>query len=91
VGAYLLGAWGLPYSIVEAVAHHHDPTRVPHEKLDIVDAVYVSGLMADHYLLQLPDSLEVARLYLEKYAADARFVQLTKTAEHWLNTPQEQL
>lgn len=25
VGAYLLGIWGLPASLVEAVAHHHDP------------------------------------------------------------------
>ena len=28
IGAYLLGIWGLPYSIVEAVAHHHTP-RAP--------------------------------------------------------------
>jgi len=28
VGAYLLGIWGLPPSIVEAVAHHHDPAAV---------------------------------------------------------------
>lgn len=28
VGAYLLGIWGLPQSIVEAVAHHHDPAAV---------------------------------------------------------------
>jgi len=25
IGAYLLGAWGLPHEIVQAVAHHHDP------------------------------------------------------------------
>ena len=31
VGAYLLGAWGLPYSIVEVVAHHHEPDLLPHE------------------------------------------------------------
>ena len=31
VGAYLLGLWGLPDSLVEAVAFHHDPRRaVPH-------------------------------------------------------------
>ena len=28
VGAYLLGIWGLPPSIVDAVAHHHDPAAV---------------------------------------------------------------
>ena len=28
IGAYLLAIWGLPYAVVEAVAHHHRPTRV---------------------------------------------------------------
>ncbi len=28
VGAYLLGIWGLPFSLVEAVAHHHRPERI---------------------------------------------------------------
>ena len=27
-GAYLLGLWGLPFSIVEAVAFHHRPSTV---------------------------------------------------------------
>src|SRR5262249_19161152 len=27
VGAYLLGIWGLPTPVVEAVAHHHNPER----------------------------------------------------------------
>jgi putative nucleotidyltransferase with HDIG domain len=42
VGAYLLGIWGLPYVIVEAVAHHHQPARVPHTTFDVLDAVYVA-------------------------------------------------
>jgi HD-like signal output (HDOD) protein len=28
VGAYLLGLWGLPYALVEAVANHHRPERI---------------------------------------------------------------
>jgi HD-like signal output (HDOD) protein len=28
VGAYLLGVWGLPYSVVEAVANHHHAERI---------------------------------------------------------------
>ena len=34
IGAYLLGLWGLPYSVVEAVALHHGPNRVPHQNFD---------------------------------------------------------
>jgi HD-like signal output (HDOD) protein len=30
IGAYLLGLWGIPSLTVEAIAHHHDPTRIPH-------------------------------------------------------------
>ncbi|MCH7979188.1 MAG: HDOD domain-containing protein [Acidobacteria bacterium] len=46
IGAYLLGLWGLPYSVAEAVAHHHKPKRVPHQSFDAVGAVYVANLLA---------------------------------------------
>jgi HD-like signal output (HDOD) protein/ActR/RegA family two-component response regulator len=46
IGAYLLGLWGLPYVLVEAVAYHHGPSRVPHENFDAVSAVYVANLLA---------------------------------------------
>jgi HD-like signal output (HDOD) protein len=46
IGAYLLGLWGLPYILVEAVALHHGPNRVPHENFDAVSAVYVANLLA---------------------------------------------
>lgn len=87
VGAYLLGAWGLPYTIVEAVAHHNDPLCVPHDLLDIVDAVYLSGLVADHFLFERANSLELARVHLQRYAAEDRLTQLTQAAERWLKAP----
>jgi putative nucleotidyltransferase with HDIG domain len=46
VGAYLLGIWGLPYSVVEAVAYHHNPLAVRHKTFDVVDAVYIANLLA---------------------------------------------
>jgi len=46
VGAYLLGLWGLPYSIIEAVANHHEPGRVVHDKFAIVDAVHAASALA---------------------------------------------
>jgi putative nucleotidyltransferase with HDIG domain len=39
LGAYLLGIWGLPHSVVEAVAHHHQPERVSHSEFDVLAAV----------------------------------------------------
>lgn len=42
VGAYLLGLWGLPYPIVEAVARHHTPEAVRVEKFDVLAALAVA-------------------------------------------------
>lgn len=47
VGGYLLGLWGLPCPIVEAVANHHAPTRVEQRGFDILAAVYVSNILAN--------------------------------------------
>jgi HD-like signal output (HDOD) protein/ActR/RegA family two-component response regulator len=46
IGGYLLGLWGLPYILVEAVALHHGPTRVPHAYFDAVSATYVANILA---------------------------------------------
>jgi putative nucleotidyltransferase with HDIG domain len=46
IGAYLLGLWGLPYVVVEAVANHHTPSRVPHPHFDVVAAVHVANVLA---------------------------------------------
>lgn len=46
IGAYLLGLWGLPYAVVEAIALHHAPNRVPRQNFDAASAVYVANLLA---------------------------------------------
>jgi len=46
IGAYLLGLWGLPHLAVEAIAHHHRPTRIPHTGFDGCIALYVADLLA---------------------------------------------
>ena len=47
VGAYLLAMWGIPHLIVEAVAHHHHPERVPFEKLDLISSLYFANCIAN--------------------------------------------
>ena len=42
IGAYLLGLWGLPYPVVEAVAHCQEPWVVPHKEFQILDALYLA-------------------------------------------------
>jgi putative nucleotidyltransferase with HDIG domain len=46
VGAYLLAIWGLPCPVVEAVAHHHQPRRVPQDVLDAVGVVHIANCLA---------------------------------------------
>lgn len=46
VGAYLMGLWGMGPQGVEALAHHHRPSRIHHKGMDCSLAVYVSNLIA---------------------------------------------
>jgi HD-like signal output (HDOD) protein len=48
VGAYLLGLWGIPFPIVEAVAFHHRPNEVAPESRPLVAAIHIaSGLVEE--------------------------------------------
>jgi HD-like signal output (HDOD) protein len=42
IGAYLLGLWGLPNSIVEAVAFHLNPSQCPAQQFSPLTAVHVA-------------------------------------------------
>lgn len=42
IGAYLLGLWGLPYPIVEAVAMHHSPREVAQRGYDLLAALTIA-------------------------------------------------
>ncbi len=46
VGAYLLSLWGLPSSVVEAVAFHHTPERLTGTMFDAAIAVHVADALA---------------------------------------------
>jgi putative nucleotidyltransferase with HDIG domain len=61
VGAYLLGLWGMDNLVVEAIAHHHRPTRIPHTTFDCSAAVYVADLLA-HHLEDHPVDIEEVEL-----------------------------
>jgi len=49
VGAYLLGLWGLPDPIVEAVAFHHHPTMCIGQTFSSLTAVHLANAL-DHEL-----------------------------------------
>jgi HD-like signal output (HDOD) protein/CheY-like chemotaxis protein len=46
LGAYVLGIWGVPETIVDGVAHQHCPKRLAGPALDTALAVHVAGVLA---------------------------------------------
>jgi len=48
VGAYLIGLWGLPDSLVEAIAYHHCPTRSAETKFGPLAAVHLGDALEHH-------------------------------------------
>ncbi len=63
MGAYLLGVWGLPYPIVEAVANHHHPARIVHQEgVGVREAVYLANCLVGGETLdpELADAWGVA-------------------------------
>lgn len=47
IGAYLLGLWGLPFQIVEAVANHHAPERGSADRLGLPQLVWLAACIVD--------------------------------------------
>jgi len=70
IGAYLLRLWGIPDLAVEAIAHHHHPTRVPHSEFDSTVAVYVADLLARELEASPQGSKEVAISEFDRQCLD---------------------
>jgi HD-like signal output (HDOD) protein len=65
LSAYLLGLWGIPHSVLEAVAFHEHPERVEHDKLEVVDIVNLADAVVSRLSpspFQPPPSCDLARL-----------------------------
>ncbi len=73
IGAYLLGLWGLPFEIVEAVAYHHTPSSVHAVSADdVLVAVHVANALVHELqegILGAEDRLDWD--FLERIGADA--------------------
>jgi HD-like signal output (HDOD) protein len=69
IGGYLLGIWGLPPQIAEAIAHQHHPTLAPRKGLDPATAVYAANLLAEGGSLPPSDQACLQELgFTEKFA-----------------------
>jgi HD-like signal output (HDOD) protein len=58
VGAYLLGLWGLPHPIVEAVAYHHNPSAALERTIDVPTAVSLANALVEEIIDKRPVPIE---------------------------------
>jgi HD-like signal output (HDOD) protein len=71
IGGYLLGLWGLPFQIVEAVANHHAPARGDEDRLGLAQLVWLASCIVENEEPS-PDLLArfgVEDLYATQYRA----------------------
>ncbi len=87
IGAYLLGLWGLPCSVVEAVALHHAPNRVPHQSFDAVAAVYVANILA--HRLELDSGQGAHSFDLEMHREDLVKLGVWENLAPWYEAVRE--
>jgi HD-like signal output (HDOD) protein/ActR/RegA family two-component response regulator len=84
IGAHLLALWGLPHTIVEAVAHHHRPLRSPAPSFDAIAAVHIAdALVADSSAGPLEGQTDLSRIdreYLERIGVTDRLGEWQRLA-----------
>lgn len=79
VGGYLLGFWGLPLSIVEAVSFHHAPSQIADGDLGTLAAVHIADALLEEQQNEQIDPQREGML-------DAAFVEragLTAKLDEW--------
>jgi HD-like signal output (HDOD) protein len=85
VGAYLLGIWGLPSPVVEAVAHHHSPdTSSMSDTLDVAGIVHIANILAHEAMLRPGQKADVPTQPIEPEYLER--LGLTQQFEEWRGT-----
>jgi HD-like signal output (HDOD) protein len=75
VGAYLVGLWGLPNTIAEAIAYHEDPAQSKVASFGLPAIVHVADRIAHYPDVTDPRAPEL-RLNVDYLARNNR-------ADHW--------
>jgi HD-like signal output (HDOD) protein/ActR/RegA family two-component response regulator len=69
VGAFVLGLWGLPFPIVEAVANSHSPERNAHERCGLPQIVWLAACVIER---ETPDPTWIERYQMQDVFARSR-------------------
>jgi putative nucleotidyltransferase with HDIG domain len=76
VGAFLLGLWGLPGEVMEAVNYHHRPLESAMGEFGVLAAVHVANVFARQSDSDSLDAQDVCMPYIERLG-------LIERLEHW--------
>ncbi len=83
IGAYLLGLWGLPYAVVEAVALHHTPLAVTPHGYDLLGALAVSHALLEPHSAHALFDIGVADHGPAHSAVDAAYLAGVNAPFDW--------
>lgn len=86
VGAYLLGLWGLPDPILEAIAYHHRPAQAKIKAFSPLTAVHVANAIA-HQKSKLDES-DVDESTLKDNLIDEQYLNrmnVVEKVDDWTN------
>lgn len=86
IGAYLLGLWGLPYSVIEAVAFQHCPQRVGQTSFDVLAALVIAQRLVTSDTPLAPDIIERADVDI-----DDQYLQSLQAPFQWTEAQQRVL
>jgi HD-like signal output (HDOD) protein len=84
VGGYLLGLWGLPQEIIEAVALHHRPEFSPCNEFTPLTALHIANALAHNNLNEELPAVRINMAYLQRIGIDEHL-------EHWRSMADETL
>ena len=92
LGAYLLGLWGLPDTIVEAIAFHHEPDQCPTQTFSALTAVHAANVLvlANAAQADAPSAVHIDMDYIEHLGLAERVPQWQAIAAEVLSGEEEQ-
>jgi HD-like signal output (HDOD) protein len=81
IGAYLLGLWGLPYTIVEGVARAQSHEQLLGSEIDVASAVYIAVALAEAAMNGDPSEVDLDPDFIARKKLEGRLPELIQNVE----------
>ena len=66
IGAYLLGIWGLPNPVIEAIAYHHKPSLSPIKEFSTIACVHIASAIENSFRAEVDINEFIDSKYLSQ-------------------------